>query len=158
MGLVYYLELVTEGMDLNRFNAAVALNWPANGSETGRSWCGELVVFVNLSQISAHNILIDHHITWHRPRLLRLPHLYDTIFQVCTVLLYFVDSNLFTNEVYLTVLRRKYSLSLIVSCMVIYIWGCNISLPFSRPCEDEVRVEVFMPVNVKIIVFWDITH
>lgn len=81
VGLVYFLELVTEGMDLNRFNAAVALNWPANGSETGQSWCGELVVFVNLSQISAHNILIDHHITWHRPRLLRLPHLYDTIFQ-----------------------------------------------------------------------------
>jgi hypothetical protein len=26
--LVYYLELVTEGMDWNRFNAAVALNWP----------------------------------------------------------------------------------------------------------------------------------
>ena len=25
--LVYYLELVTEGMDWNRFNAAVALNW-----------------------------------------------------------------------------------------------------------------------------------
>jgi hypothetical protein len=115
VGLVYYLELVTEGMDLNHFNAAVALNWPASGSETSRSWCGELVAFVNLSQISARNILIDHHITWHRPRLLRLPHLYDTVFQVCTILLSFVDLKPFKNRVYCSVLRCRYSLLLTVA-------------------------------------------
>jgi hypothetical protein len=80
--LVYYLELVTEGMDWHRFNAAVALNWPTPGNETGRAWCGGLVAFINHKEISAHNLLIDQHLTWHRPRLLRLPYLYDKIFQV----------------------------------------------------------------------------
>jgi hypothetical protein len=115
VGLVYYLELVTEGMDLNHFNAAVALNWPASGSEMARSWCGELVAFVNLSQISARNILIDHHITWHRPRLLRLPHLYDTIFQVCALLLCFYRCKAFQEQNFCSVLRSKYSLLLIVA-------------------------------------------
>jgi E3 ubiquitin-protein ligase UBR3 len=92
--LVYYLELVTEGMDWSRFNAAVALNWPTVGSELGQTWCDELVAFVNRSHISARNILIDQHIVWHRPRLLRLPYLYDKIFQVHTLLLYFLDISL----------------------------------------------------------------
>jgi len=81
VSLVFSLDLVTEKVDLSDFTAADALNWPGIGSETGRSWCEELVVFVNRSQISAHNILIDQHITWHQPRLLKLPHLYDKIFQ-----------------------------------------------------------------------------
>ncbi|XP_069676263.1 E3 ubiquitin-protein ligase Ubr3 isoform X3 [Periplaneta americana] len=79
--LVYYLELVTEGMDWSRFNAGVALNWPTNGYEIGRAWGEELVAFVNRSQIAARNFLVDQHITWHQPRLLRLPDLYDKIFQ-----------------------------------------------------------------------------
>jgi hypothetical protein len=83
---VFSLDLVSEKVDLSDFTAADALNWPGIGSETGRSWCEELVVFVNRSQISAHNILIDQHITWHQPRLLKLPYLYDKIFQVCTVI------------------------------------------------------------------------
>ena len=80
--LVYYLELVTEGMDWSRFNAAVALNWPTSGNETGRAWCEEFVAFVNRSQIAARNFLVDQHLTWHQPRLLQLPDLYDKIFQV----------------------------------------------------------------------------
>ena len=90
MSLVFNLDLVTEKVDLSDFTAADALNWPGIGSETGRSWCEELVVFVNRSQISAHNILIDQHITWHQPRLLKLPYLYDRVFQVCTVINFYL--------------------------------------------------------------------
>jgi len=90
VSLVFSLDLVTEKVDLSDFTAADALNWPGIGSETGRSWCEELVVFVNRSQISAHNILIDQHITWHQPRLLKLPHLYDKIFQVRTVINFYL--------------------------------------------------------------------
>ncbi|XP_068083669.1 E3 ubiquitin-protein ligase Ubr3 isoform X2 [Anabrus simplex] len=79
--LVYYLELVTEGMDLKRFNAAVALNWPCGDASTARTWCEEMVAFTNRSQIAARNLLVDQHILWNQPRLLRLPELYDKIFQ-----------------------------------------------------------------------------
>lgn len=79
--LVYYLELVTEGMDWQKFNAAVALNWVEQPEVIVKNWCEEFVVFVNRSQVAARN-LIDHHVRWQQPRLLRLPDLYDKIFQV----------------------------------------------------------------------------
>nr|CAD7398319.1 unnamed protein product [Timema poppensis] len=79
--LVYYLELVTEGMDWKRFNAAVALNWASDGSTLVASWCEQYAVFAYNSQVAARNFLVDQHITWHQPRLLRLPQDYDKIFQ-----------------------------------------------------------------------------
>jgi hypothetical protein len=94
-------------MDWRRFNAAVALNWPTNGNETGHAWCGELVVFVNRSQISARNLLIDQHLTWHRPRLLRLPYLYDKIFQVCYLLAILLGLKPLKNEVFILFLGAK---------------------------------------------------
>ncbi|XP_044728240.1 E3 ubiquitin-protein ligase Ubr3 [Chrysoperla carnea] len=80
--LVYYLELVTEGMDWNCFNAAVALNWasPEIRLETPRLWCNQFSAFVARSQIAARNFLIDQHVIWHPPRLLRLPKEYEKIF------------------------------------------------------------------------------
>ncbi|GLV32959.1 Ubr3 ubiquitin ligase [Carabus blaptoides fortunei] len=81
--LVYFLELVTEGMDWDCFNAAVALNWPQDTSTaltTPRLWCDQLCAFAGRSQIAARNFLVDQHVLWHPPRLLSLPREYEKIF------------------------------------------------------------------------------
>lgn len=83
--LVYYLELVTEGMDWGCFNAAVAINWPADTEmavASPRSWCNQLAQFVAKSQIAARSIVVDQHVMWHLPRLLDLPTEYEKIFTV----------------------------------------------------------------------------
>ncbi|KAF5282499.1 hypothetical protein FQR65_LT14269 [Abscondita terminalis] len=81
--LVYYLELVTEGMDWDCFNAAVALNWPSEMNMTvisPQTWCTQLAAFISKSQIAARSFLVDQHITWHPPKLLELPREYEKIF------------------------------------------------------------------------------
>ncbi|XP_071446964.1 E3 ubiquitin-protein ligase Ubr3 isoform X2 [Hetaerina americana] len=91
--LVYFLELVTEGMEWTRFNAAVALNWPSSEDSDHtrlpmgypetvvRTWCSELSSFSGRGRVTAACSLLEQHIRWQQPRLLRLPHLYDKIFQ-----------------------------------------------------------------------------
>ncbi|GLG92566.1 Uncharacterized protein GBIM_00221 [Gryllus bimaculatus] len=79
--LVYYLELVSEGMDWQHFNAAVALNWAYGEAGAARAWCEEMAAFAHRSQVSARNFLAEQHLLWQQPRLLRLPELYDRIFQ-----------------------------------------------------------------------------
>ncbi|KAG8223709.1 hypothetical protein J437_LFUL004074 [Ladona fulva] len=90
--LVYFLELVTEGMPLDRFNAAVALNWacseesdrrefPGRPEEIISGWCSELSAFAGRGRIAAARCLLEQHIRWQQPRLLRLPNLYDKVFQ-----------------------------------------------------------------------------
>lgn len=90
--LVYFLELVTEGMEWTRFNAAVALNWVGNEEGKGRvpsvypeaivrTWCSELSAFAGRGRVAAARSLLEQHIRWQQPRLLRLPDLYDKIFQ-----------------------------------------------------------------------------
>lgn len=85
--LVYYLELVSEGMDWNIFNSTVALNWHDNEASTSvpRLWCFQFLLFVNQSD-AARNLLIEQHISWHVPKLLRLPREYEKIFTVLRVL------------------------------------------------------------------------
>ncbi|KAK9883218.1 hypothetical protein WA026_001407 [Henosepilachna vigintioctopunctata] len=81
--LVYYLELVTEPMDWDRFNAAVALNWPAVPKlhrASPESWCRQLEAFSSKSQIVARSMLADQHVRWQPPRLLQLPREYEKIF------------------------------------------------------------------------------
>jgi len=93
--LVYYLELVTDGMEWCKFNAAVALSWVyGDGTPTTPTaavdtlapitvvthWCEELLVLAAESQVASRN-LVRHHQRWHPPRLLRLPDSYDKIFQ-----------------------------------------------------------------------------
>ncbi|XP_045478273.1 E3 ubiquitin-protein ligase Ubr3 isoform X3 [Harmonia axyridis] len=81
--LVYYLELVTEPIDWDRFNAAAALNWPSVPKlhrASPQSWCRQLEAFAVKSQIAARGFLIDQHIRWHQPRLLQLPREYEKIF------------------------------------------------------------------------------
>jgi E3 ubiquitin-protein ligase UBR3 len=81
--LVHYLELVTEQIDWECFNAAAALNWPTETqmySASPESWCNQYAVFVAKSQIAARSFLVDQHITWQPPQLITLPNLYDDIF------------------------------------------------------------------------------
>jgi hypothetical protein len=79
--LVYFLELVTDAMDWPKFNAAVALSWPAEVDYLS-DWTSQLALFINRSQVSARSVLSDQHIRFYQPRLLSLPELYDKIFQV----------------------------------------------------------------------------
>lgn len=79
--LVYYLELVTEGMDWGRFSAARALSWPEpTGSRLPHTWCEQLARFAGRSQIAARSLLVEQHAAWRQPRLLRLPREYERIF------------------------------------------------------------------------------
>lgn len=82
--LVYYLELVTEGMDLNCFNAAVALQWQNEEVATAvpELWCNQFKDFISRSQITARSLIIDQHISWQTPKLLSLPKEYEKIFSV----------------------------------------------------------------------------
>lgn len=94
--LVYYLELVTIGMDWNYFNAAVALNWPSDTDmfkSSPNTWCSQLMPFIARSQIAARSFLMDQHILWHPPRLLELPREYEKIFTVSKKLLHTICFN-----------------------------------------------------------------
>lgn len=87
--LVYYLELVTDGMDWGRFSAAAALGWPAlaeqatatAASTVPRAWCAQVAAFARRSRPhAARALLVDQHALWHAPRLLELPREYERIF------------------------------------------------------------------------------
>lgn len=80
--LVYYLELVTEGMDRDIFNSLVALNWKDSETaiEVPRLWCEQYKAFVYRSEIAAKNLIVDQHISWHMPKLFSLPREYEKIF------------------------------------------------------------------------------
>ncbi|XP_012275050.1 E3 ubiquitin-protein ligase Ubr3 isoform X2 [Orussus abietinus] len=80
--LVYYLELVTEGMDWDSFNAAVALNWQDSKASTSvpRLWCDQFISFVNRNEIAARSLIVDQHISWQMPKLLSLPREYEKLF------------------------------------------------------------------------------
>ncbi|XP_033303152.1 E3 ubiquitin-protein ligase Ubr3 isoform X1 [Bombus bifarius] len=79
--LVRYLELVTENMDWNMFNSAVALNW--QDSETSisvpRMWCDQFLAFVNQSDVGRY-LIMEQHVSWQVPKLLSLPREYEKIF------------------------------------------------------------------------------
>lgn len=81
--LVRYLELVTENMDWNMFNSAVALNW--QDSETSisvpRMWCDQFLAFVNQSDAGRY-LIMEQHVSWQVPKLLSLPREYEKIFTV----------------------------------------------------------------------------
>lgn len=49
--LVYYLELVTEGMDWSKFNATVGLSFTESGLLIPRMWFRELSAYIERSQV-----------------------------------------------------------------------------------------------------------
>ncbi|XP_043683976.1 E3 ubiquitin-protein ligase Ubr3 isoform X1 [Vespula pensylvanica] len=79
--LVYYLELVAEGMDWDNFNSTVALNWQDVDASISvpRLWCDQLLAFVNRSD-AARNLIKEQHVSWQIPKLLNLPREYEKIF------------------------------------------------------------------------------
>lgn len=80
--LVYYLELVSHGMDRSKFNSSVVFTWKDEKLDFVEFWYGQFRVFAERSQISARNFLSELHIPWKQPKLLQLPYQYDKIFQV----------------------------------------------------------------------------
>lgn len=56
--LVYYLELVSEGMDWSKFNAAVALCFPKPGLQAPRTWFRELATYIERSQVITPKVVI----------------------------------------------------------------------------------------------------
>ncbi|XP_011691605.1 PREDICTED: E3 ubiquitin-protein ligase UBR3 isoform X2 [Wasmannia auropunctata] len=86
--LVYYLELVTEGMSWDSFDSTVALNWqePEASVSVPLFWCDQLIAFLaNTGELSGghqsvRNLIMKQHISWHMPKLLSLPREYEKIF------------------------------------------------------------------------------
>ncbi|XP_026827990.1 E3 ubiquitin-protein ligase Ubr3 isoform X2 [Ooceraea biroi] len=83
--LVYYLELVTEGMSLDSFDSTVALNWmqPEMSESVPLFWCDQLQAFLANWQgyyRSVRGLLMEQHISWQVPKLLNLPREYEKIF------------------------------------------------------------------------------
>nr|XP_033321626.1 E3 ubiquitin-protein ligase Ubr3 isoform X1 [Megalopta genalis] len=79
--LVYYLELVSEGMDWNIFNSTVALNWQNSEASVAvpRQWCDQCLEIVNRNFI-ARCLIMEQHISWQTPKLLSLPREYEKLF------------------------------------------------------------------------------
>ncbi|KAG5337844.1 UBR3 ligase, partial [Acromyrmex heyeri] len=71
--LVYYLELVTEGMSWDSFDSTVALNWqePEAGVSVPLFWCDQLIAFLAnwRGHQPARNLIMEQHISWHVPKL-----------------------------------------------------------------------------------------
>lgn len=82
--LVYYLELVTEGMSWDSFDSTVALNWQEQEASVSVPlfWCDQLLGFlVNWQNHQpARDLIMEQHISWHVPKLLSLPREYEKIF------------------------------------------------------------------------------
>ncbi|KAI1295762.1 E3 ubiquitin-protein ligase UBR3 [Halotydeus destructor] len=58
-----------------------AANWPNQlPLKVIKSWCQELIQFVQVSLITSRKLLLDKPITLETPSLLRLPHTYDQLF------------------------------------------------------------------------------
>lgn len=79
--LVYYLELVSEGMDWSIFNSTVALNWQNSEASVSipRQWCDQLLMFVKQTY-NVKYLITEQHISWQTPKLLSLPREYEKLF------------------------------------------------------------------------------
>lgn len=84
--LVYYLELVTEGMSWDNFDSTVALNWqePKMNVLVPLFWCDQLLKFLTNWQgyHSVWGLTMEQHISWQVPKLLSLPREYEKLFTV----------------------------------------------------------------------------
>ncbi|ALC48650.1 CG42593 [Drosophila busckii] len=79
--LVYYLELVTESMDWNRFNAAKGLCFiPNTDVSLPTSWCKEFMAIKPPTDTVRNLILMKQHSVWYQPKLLELPREYERLF------------------------------------------------------------------------------
>ncbi|XP_029716977.1 E3 ubiquitin-protein ligase Ubr3 [Aedes albopictus] len=78
--LVYYLELVTVSMDLDKFNASKALCFlPGTELALPKFWCDQLRE-IRPTYESTRSLIVSQHIEWKQPRLLGLPREYERLF------------------------------------------------------------------------------
>ena len=80
--LIYYLDLVTESMDWDCFNAAKGLCFiPGTERSLAKYWCDELME-VRPPTEYIRELVINQHVAWQQPRLLGLPKEYERLFTV----------------------------------------------------------------------------
>lgn len=80
--LVYYLELVTVSMDLDKFNAAKALCFlPGTELALPKFWCDQLRE-IRPTYESTRSLIVAQHVEWQQPKLLGLPREYERLFTV----------------------------------------------------------------------------
>ncbi|XP_063705432.1 E3 ubiquitin-protein ligase Ubr3-like [Culicoides brevitarsis] len=86
--LVYFLELVTVGMDWSEFDATKALCFAEKMSiKLPIQWCSQLLDVPPPHHVT-RDLILQQHVAWQQPRLLRLPREYERLFtyyheQVC---------------------------------------------------------------------------
>ncbi|XP_030245105.1 E3 ubiquitin-protein ligase Ubr3 isoform X2 [Drosophila navojoa] len=79
--LVYYLELVTDSMDWDCFNASKGLCFiPGTEHTLPQFWCKQLMDVHPPSDTVRELILMNQHSLWQQPRLLKLPREYERLF------------------------------------------------------------------------------
>ncbi|XP_064555346.1 E3 ubiquitin-protein ligase Ubr3 [Drosophila montana] len=79
--LVYYLELVTDSMDWDCFNASKGLCFiPGTEQTLPQFWCKQLMDVHPPSDTVRELILMNQHSLWQQPRLLELPREYERLF------------------------------------------------------------------------------
>lgn len=79
------------GMEWDKFNAAQALSWPVMSNsfaDPPSLWLRELSPLIVRAWSHARGLIVDMHVDWHQPRLLRLPQEYERLFTV-SLLYYF---------------------------------------------------------------------
>lgn len=80
--LIYYLEIVTEGMDWKDFNGAKGLCFlPGTELTLPKFWCEQLME-VSPPTDTIRELLINQNVAWQQPRLLGLPREYERLFTV----------------------------------------------------------------------------
>ena len=82
--LIQYLELASESSITSHFDSATALNWFNDevSVTVPLLWCQQFGVLTSKREIAARNLIIDQHVSWQMPKLLRLPREYEKIFSV----------------------------------------------------------------------------
>lgn len=81
--LVYYLELVTDSMDWDCFNASKGLCFiPGTEQTLPQFWCQQLMDVRPPTDTVRELVLINQHSLWQQPRLLELPREYERLFTV----------------------------------------------------------------------------
>ncbi|KAH8386846.1 hypothetical protein KR093_002873, partial [Drosophila rubida] len=79
--LVYYLELVTDSMDWDCFNASKGLCFiPGTEQTLPQFWCKQLMDVHPPTDTVRELILMNQHSLWQQPRLLKLPREYERLF------------------------------------------------------------------------------
>ncbi|XP_046801824.1 E3 ubiquitin-protein ligase Ubr3 [Lucilia cuprina] len=79
--LVYYLELVTDSMDWDCFNASKGLCFiPGTEESLPKFWCEQLMNIRPPTDTVRELVLLNQHAAWQQPKLLELPREYERLF------------------------------------------------------------------------------